>query len=245
MAQAKGVGVDEVVSAGIGLAFVTIPQAINYMPAPWLIGPLFFLSLTIAGLSSSISINETVIASFVDKFGFARKKTVTVFCIGGFLVSTIYTTGAGIYILDIVDHFINNFGILFVGLTEIILLAWVFRLDELKSHVNPLSDYHVGSWWNFCLKILTPVVLGSMAITNFAAEMKIGIQGILDRVNGLDALKDSGVVITAEQASPGYEGYGSRELFLYGWLVVLGIFLLSFVFQKMKSHRSHLEEANS
>ncbi len=241
MAQAQGVGVDQVVSAGIGLAFVTIPQAINYMPAPWLIGPLFFLSLTIAGLSSAISINETVIASFIDKFGLQRKKTVTVYCSGGFLFSTVYATGAGIYILDIVDHFINNFGILFVGLTEVILFAWVFRLDDLKEHINPLSDYPVKKWWNFCLKVLTPVVLGSMAITNFASELRIGAAGLLAKVNALDILVDNGIVITIDQVAPGYEGYGSRELILYGWISVIGVFVFSFVFQKLKSHKIHLE----
>lgn len=171
MANAQGVSVDEVVSGGIGLAFVTIPKAINYMPHPYILGPLFFLSLTIAGMSSSVSINETIIASFVDRFNLNRKKTVTVFCIIGFLASSLYATGAGIFLLDIIDHYINDFGILIGGLLEVILLGWVFKLSTRKEYFNPLSDFQVGSWWNLCLKVLTPLVLLSMAISNFAGEM--------------------------------------------------------------------------
>ncbi|MCG8454457.1 MAG: sodium-dependent transporter [Spirochaetales bacterium] len=245
MAGAQGVGVDEVVGAGIGLAFVTIPQAINLMPAPWLVGPLFFLSLTIAGLSSSISINETVIASFVDKFGFNRKKTVTVFCVIGFLVSTVYATGAGLYILDIVDAFINNFGILFVGLVEILLLSWIFKLDTFKNYVNPLSDFPVGRWWNFCLRVITPVVLGSIALLSLAGELNIGAQTLVDKVNGLEAVKDAGITVVKDQVAVGYSGYDPKALLAYGWSVVLGIFLLSFVFQRIKGVKSHDEEVAS
>jgi NSS family neurotransmitter:Na+ symporter len=171
MANTEGVGVDEVVSGGIGLAFVTIPKAINYMPLPFILGPLFFLSLTIAGMSSSISINETIITSFVDRFNLNRKKTVTVFCFLGFLASSLYATGAGIFILDIVDHYINDFGILIGGLLEVLLLGWVFKLNSQKEYFNPLSDFKVGSWWNLCLKVLTPLVLLSMAVSNFAGEL--------------------------------------------------------------------------
>lgn len=35
MALNQGVGVDKVVSSGVGLAFVTIPRAINSLPGPW------------------------------------------------------------------------------------------------------------------------------------------------------------------------------------------------------------------
>ena len=171
MAAVRNVPVNEVVSSGIGLAFVTIPQAINYMPLPWLVGPLFFFSLTIAGVSSMISINETVVTSFTDRFQAKRNKVVSIYCALGFLGSVLYTTGAGIFLLDIVDHYINDYGVLLGGLFEVILLAWVFKLDDQKAIINPISDFSVGRWWNFCLKILTPLVLITMATNKLVAEL--------------------------------------------------------------------------
>lgn len=41
MAQEQGKALTEVVSSGVGLAFVTIPAAINLLPAPYILGPLF------------------------------------------------------------------------------------------------------------------------------------------------------------------------------------------------------------
>lgn len=74
MAQEQGVALTEVVSAGVGLAFVTLPAAINLLPIPYILGPLFFLALVVAGLSSHISIIEAVTSALMDKLSWSRKK---------------------------------------------------------------------------------------------------------------------------------------------------------------------------
>ena len=212
MAHAEATTVDKVVSSGVGLAFITIPKAISYLPAPQLFGIVFFLSLTIAGLSSEISITETITAACMDKFGASRKKVATILCVFGFFVSFVYVTGAGLYILDIVDNFINAFGILFGALIEVLLLSWVFRLDVVKNHINPLSDFRVGYWWHICIKYLTPVVLGSMAVANFVGNIQ-----------------------------KTYGGYPLKAIIFCGWLVMLAVIFCAFLFQRLKGHPVHLE----
>lgn len=115
--------------SGVFLAFATIPAAINQLPTmSVLVGVLFFLALTFAGLSSFISINEVVVRSFVDKLNAPRKTVVVWYTVIAGLVSVIFTTGAGLYILDIVDYFINNFGIAIAGLVEVVVVGYLFRL---------------------------------------------------------------------------------------------------------------------
>ena len=63
MAQAAGTSVDQVVSGGIGLAFIAFPTIISQAGAAGaLIGVLFFGSLLFAGFTSLISILEVLIA---------------------------------------------------------------------------------------------------------------------------------------------------------------------------------------
>lgn len=50
MAGQQGVGVQDVAGAGVGLAFVTFPAAINLPPGSAFFGALFFLSLVFAGM---------------------------------------------------------------------------------------------------------------------------------------------------------------------------------------------------
>lgn len=206
MANEQGVSLDEVVGQGVGLAFVTIPEAISLLPAPEFFGFLFFLALVFAGLSSLISICEAGCSALIDKFGWDRKPTTSLFCLVGFMLSLIFMTNGGLFVLDIVDHFINNFGIVFAGLVQVILLSWFFRLDTVREHANSLSEIAIGSWWNFCLKIITPIVLGYMAVANLVGDI-----------------------------SENYEGHPGSALVMFGWCVVVGVVLLSFVMQSMKS----------
>ena len=206
MAAQKGVPIQEVVSSGVGLAFVTIPQAINFMPGASFIGVLFFLSLLFAGVSSMISICEACIAGILEGFKISRKAATTILCLVGFLASIIFTTGSGLYVLDIVDHYINTFGVLLGGLIEVVLLSWFFRLETIREHVNRTSDFMVGSWWTFCLKFFTTFVVAYMLV-----------------------MKCVGVVTTP------YGGYPSAVLGVYGWAVVAVLPVIAIILSKCDS----------
>ncbi len=179
MAQSQGVEVKEVASAGIGLAFIVFPKAINTLPKfNSLFGLLFFGTLVFAGLSSSMSLIEVFTAGVMDKFNVSRKKALTGACLVAFLVSVIFTTGAGLYILDIVDHFMMNYGVALGGLVEIIVLGWIIKkLPEIEAHVNPISDFPVGKWWKICLLFITPILLGVMFIDNFYQDIHNPYEG--------------------------------------------------------------------
>ncbi|MGS0730814.1 sodium-dependent transporter, partial [Shewanella sp. 0m-11] len=85
MAQEQAKPITDVVSSGVGLAFVTIPAAINILPIPYILGPLFFLALVVAGISSHISIIEAVVSAVIDKLAISRKKAALLVCGTGFV----------------------------------------------------------------------------------------------------------------------------------------------------------------
>ncbi|MFS0780309.1 sodium-dependent transporter [Bacillus sp. 1P06AnD] len=174
MANQQGVPVNEVVSSGIGLAFIVFPKIISSFPAlNGFFGFAFFGCLVLAGLTSLISIVETFVAGIQDKFNVSRAKAVLVG--GGLaaLISIIYTTKSGLQFLDSADYFTNQFGISVAALVEIILIAWVFReLKNLQKHADAISDIKIGAWWRFSLTIITPIVLGYMMIQNIIDNIK-------------------------------------------------------------------------
>lgn len=178
MAMVQGVAVKDVSAAGVGFAFVVFPQAINALTgARSVIGILFFLCLIFAGISSSISIIETVVASLQDRFNLDRKKAIN-YCVGGaFMFSLIIATRAGLYILDIADYFLNNYAIAISGLLEIVLICWLRDPKEIIDHVNPISEFRVGKIWEVCVKYLTPSILGVMLLLNVANDLKVNYEG--------------------------------------------------------------------
>ncbi|WP_435337468.1 sodium-dependent transporter [Acinetobacter sp. LH3_13] len=163
MAYSAGSSVDEVVSGGIGLAFIVFPKIISSLGAGGdLFGFLFFASLTVAGVTSMVSILQVPIAAFQDKLGWSRKRAVTIIAGGSAIVSTIlFSTHSAITFVDIIDYFANNIGIVGGGLLSIILVTWFRRplLKELQQHVNQYSSIKLGWGWNFLLTIVTPLSL--------------------------------------------------------------------------------------
>ena len=216
MAAQQGVAIKDVAGGGVGLAFITIPMAVNLMPMPAFFGTLFFLSLTMAGVSSHISIVEACISGFMDKFGWSRKKTTNTLCLAGFAISLVFCMGGGLYILDIVDHFINNFGILGGAFIELVLVTWFCRLEIMRDYVNGLSDFAVGSWWTFCLRVLTVLILGGLIGKNFIDEL-----------------------------GKHYSGYDLTPLLVYGWAVVLTAVLAAFVLQARSGRTGFALKANN
>ncbi|NJB69254.1 NSS family neurotransmitter:Na+ symporter [Desulfobaculum xiamenense] len=206
MAAKQGVGVNEVVSGGVGLAFITIPTAINLMPMPALFGTLFFLSLTMAGVSSHISIVEACISAFMDKMEWSRAKATNIICGVGLVVSLAFCTGAGLLILDIVDHFINNFGIMGAALVEIFFVAWLCNLDVVRDHVNRNSEFYVGTVWSVCLRFVTVPMLAFLFVTNLWGDL-----------------------------STLYGGYSLVSIVTLGWVVFVATVVVGFMLQARRS----------
>ncbi len=170
MAHSSGKDISNVVKSGPGLAFIAYPEALNEMtqklsvtlgmiPIGKVFGILFFLSLVVAGFSSSISIFEAFTSALVDKFQWNRKIIVSVIAVTGFLGGFIFTTEAGIHWLDIVDHFLNQYGLVAVGFLECLVVGWFFRITLLRYHINQVSTFQLGTSWNWMIRMFIPLIL--------------------------------------------------------------------------------------
>lgn len=168
MAQAQGVEVGEVVSSGIGLAFIAFPTIISEAPAGALIGVLFFGSLVLAGFTSLISIVEVVIAAIQDKFGLSRISSTLWVCLPLAIVSTaLFSTTMGLPLLDVLDKWANEYGIVAAALVSTIVVSYVVRgLPTLRDHLNVRGTFPIGRWWLLCVAVIAPVVLGVSLVSS-------------------------------------------------------------------------------
>lgn len=161
MAQAQGVNVADVVSDGVGLAFIAFPEIISTMPGGPALGILFFVSLVLAGITSLISIIEVPLDALEDKFGMNRTVSVTV--VGGLMATVsivFFSMSNGLNLLDVADFFTNQFGIVFAALLLLVVLSWGLRqLDALAAHLNTVSSFKVGTTWKILLSVVTPAIL--------------------------------------------------------------------------------------
>lgn len=206
MAQASGVGVGEVAGGGIGLAFIAFPTIISQAPAGAVLGVLFFGSLVIAGVTSLVSVIEVVISAFRDKFETSRLTATLVVGIPSAVVSiALFGTTSAIYVLDVVDHFVNQYGILVAALVSVLVVAWLLRaLRGLGDHLDAYGHPRVGGAWRVVTSIVTPAGLAVVLVF---------------------ALRD-------DLAEP-YGGYPTWLLAVFGWAMVGLLPLVGFLLARL------------
>ncbi len=160
MTLTSGIPFNELVTEGTGLAFVVFPKVFNVM-GPWasVIGPLFFLCILFAGLTSLIALLEVASFAISEKFGFSRRKSATLVCVVGFCISCLFATAAGSYLLGIFDAFLNNFALLFGVFLECIIFGWIYNFDELVEVLNSHSSIQMDSFWKVIIKYILPVCI--------------------------------------------------------------------------------------
>ena len=202
MAQAQGVQIDEVVADGVGLAFIAFPTIISEAPAGALIGVLFFGSLVLAGFTSLISIVEVVIAAVQDKFGLARIPSTLLVCVPIAVVSTVlFSTTMGLPLLDVMDKWANEYGIVAAALVSSLTVAYVLRgLPTLRDHLNYRGSFHIGRWWYVCVAVIAPLVLGVSLV-----------------ISTIDLLTADGT----------YEGYPAWFVLVFGWVMAIGLVVIA------------------
>ena len=185
MTLSSGIPFNELVTSGTGLAFVVFPQVFNTMgPAAHIIGPLFFICILFAGITSVIALLEGVCYSISEKFLIERKKTATVVCIVGFLISTIFATGIGSTLLGIFDGYLNNFALLFAVLLECIIFGWIYKFDDLIETLNNNSKIQVGKTWKVVIKYILPICIAGL-----------WIQGVYSTVSEANSLSTTVMLI--------------------------------------------------
>ncbi|MBE7324532.1 sodium-dependent transporter [Nocardioides sp. Y6] len=207
MSQASGDPVGKVLgSGGVGLAFIGFPTIISEAPWGAFIGVMFFGSLVVAGLTSLVSVLEVVVSAVRDKFDLPRKVAAAAVSIPCAIISLIFfSTASGLYILDIIDHFINQFGILLVATVAMVVVAWSLRaLPLLADHMNAGGSIKLLLWWKVLVGGLVPVALAYMLFEAFRIDVE----------------------------TP-YEGYPTWMLALFGWGSAAAVMVLGYVLAPM------------
>ncbi|MBV7363115.1 sodium-dependent transporter [Actinomycetaceae bacterium TAE3-ERU4] len=199
MVHQSGLPIEKVVTSGVGLAFIAFPKIISTMPGGAFFGVLFFGSLFLAGFTSMFSIIEVPISSCMDKFGWSRRKAVVlVGASAGFLSLLLLPTTTGLAALDIMDSYINIFGIVLVSLVTLLTVGWGLKMfPVLSRHLDAISTIRTRGWWIVAVGVLTPTIL------------------LLTFIGQVYSLFNP----------PAEGGYSNPQLLVYGWLVSLLIYL--------------------
>jgi len=176
----------------LSMTFFVIPRGIGELPegSVAVVGVIFFALLLLAGLSSSVSLVEALVASMRDKFGWSRKKTITITAVTGIVGSTCFVLPQvvnsglenngtlGLTLLDLVDHWVFSYGLLLVGLFECLFVGWVMGPDKIREHLNVNSPIKLGLWFDTLVKFVIPILLAYVIGFSLWSEFHDGLYGM-------------------------------------------------------------------
>lgn len=170
-------GDEAALGKGPGLMFVTLPKVFASIPgvAGSIVGALFFLLVLLAALTSSISLMETVVSIFRDKFGWSRKATclfVLVLCIVLGLPSSLGFglwkgfSLAGMTILDMFDFFSNSILMPIVALLTCWFIGYVIGPKVLTDEVELSGKFSRKKLFVIMIRYIAPVCILLILITS-------------------------------------------------------------------------------
>ena len=160
---------------GPGLVFITLPAVFGQMPAGVVFAVLFFILLTIAALTSSVSLLEVVIAYLIDERKMRRVPAAIgagtlIFIIGIACSLSMGPWGgftiAGKNIFDFLDYTSSNLMLPLGGIGVSLFVGWVIlpqATQEATSH-----GAHPFVWvkaWQFICRYVAPVAIAWILIS--------------------------------------------------------------------------------
>lgn len=141
----------EGMSKGPGLMFISLPKVFDEMGSLGrIIGILFFVMVTFAAVTSSVSVMEAIVAGLMDKWHVSRTKSAIIATVYAAIVGIVVCLGYNILyfelplpngsvatILDLLDYISNSILMPIVAITTCILFGWIAKpkviIDEVKK----------------------------------------------------------------------------------------------------------------
>ena len=170
LAGQSWVDVTEVVKGWPSLAFAVIPETLAlFGTASAFFSVMFFLTIFLLAIDSAMSLVEAIAIPIKDKFSRFKWENITAGIIMlVWLVSIIYMQGNGLYILDIVDHYVTQFAMLTIGLVELLLFLKYRKplLRFIEQH-NDWKYTFLGSSYFMLSWIIWVALLWVLLFLNF------------------------------------------------------------------------------
>jgi len=157
-------------TSGPGLIFTVLPRLFASMPGGALFGVAFFLLLSVAALTSAVSLLEVPVAHLIDVHGWPRTRAVIVVTAGTMLlaVPSALAGGAvdaftrlpllGTDFLTLMVTVWNNVALPLGGLLIALFVAYAWRVEEAVRELQV-----EGAWlpypglWGFLIRYVAPV----------------------------------------------------------------------------------------
>lgn len=146
------------------LVFNALPNLFHSMhPLIGIIsGVMFFLLLSMAALTSTISLLEVPVSYLIDEFKVRRKNAAWIIGISILIISILISFNLSF--IDLFATIFNDIGLPLGGLMISIFLVYIWKTNnammELKNGYDSLDSSFFGKLWPLMVKYVSPILIG-------------------------------------------------------------------------------------
>ncbi|MEN8905993.1 MAG: sodium-dependent transporter [Clostridiales bacterium] len=177
-------------TSGPGLVFITLPNVFSNMPLGNIFEILFFILLTIAALTSLISVLEVIVSFLHEELKWSRKKSTLITIISTTTFGAILSQGNGVLSnfnipfivegksvnMNIFDWFITLSDQLLPlgGLIVAVFIGWILKDKVTKNECSSNGLYKTPyySVFKFLIKYITPLLIIFIFLSNIFGLFK-------------------------------------------------------------------------
>ena len=166
MAQAQGVPIFDDAGnlvAGVALIFQVLPELFHSMGGllGLFFGVTFFFLLSMAALTSTISLLEVPVSYAIDEHNYTRKKAT--YLVGGSILFVSLFIAFDTSLIGTIDLIFSQVGLPLGGIMICLFLGYVWKaenaLKEMDSGYAGVSGSLFGKVWRFLIMIFCPLVI--------------------------------------------------------------------------------------
>lgn len=160
-------------TSGPGLIFAVLPQLFATLPGGQMFGAAFFVLLTMAALTSTISLLEVPVSHCVDTYNWSRKRSVLTVTCGVFMLAIpsalgngavpILTNlpGFGLDFLTLMATVWNDFALPIGGFLTALFVGWIWQVDRaLEELLYNYAWFPGQNLWSFLIRWICPAGIG-------------------------------------------------------------------------------------
>jgi len=161
-------GDDAALGQGPGLMFVTLPKVFDAMKGGTLIGGLFFLLVLFAALTSSISLMETVVSIFCDKFKLKRNIACILVLAGCIVIGLPSSLGFGAWsnikliglsFLDFFDFISNSVLMPIAAFLTCVFVGFIIKPQALIDEIEITAPFKRKRLFTVIIKYIAPICI--------------------------------------------------------------------------------------
>lgn len=161
-------------ASGPGLMFQSLPKVFGEMGTIGnVVGIVFFITVTFAAITSSVSIAEAITSSLMDKFKMSRNKAIILVTLAALVMGLAVCLGYNVFyfkmtfpngtvgqILDLFDYISNYFLMPITAIITCILIGWIVKpktiIDEISRNGEKFARKYL---YIIMIKFVAPALL--------------------------------------------------------------------------------------